>query len=410
MGYEAAPVDSVLFDALPISTDRYYNFTVQVSDDAKFDTVNVRVLVVSKGNFSADNDITIINNTFINVDADNRYKPIILNNPDSLPILVSGSTFAYRFIAFDPEDEDVSWEIDELAFSGMDDLDEATNQTFFGNGTSGPYALDQAPSSPSRIVVQVNGVLLTAVADYTTSGSSLTFVSLTPGALDTIFVQYISTTTGFDSLLFDQGSSSLPSGLFINNDTGWIVGTLPSQIEDLKTYEFDVIAYRTLFPSDRSDKVRFSITAKRSVNEEIVWNTDMDLGIIDNGAVSELAVSASNTLGKELEYQIIYQPFRKLPQGLRFLRTGRLIGRVTFRYFSLDGQSAEINLLSTEGLEIGMTVQGVGVASGCEITEIISSTAVKVQPAIYVTQGSVLTFSNDQKSISVSTISNARQW
>jgi hypothetical protein len=58
----------------------------------------------------------LINNTFISIDADNKYEPIILNSPDSLPVLVSGSTFAYKFLAYDPEEEPVSWAIDELAF------------------------------------------------------------------------------------------------------------------------------------------------------------------------------------------------------------------------------------------------------------------------------------------------------
>ena len=409
LGFEAAPIESVIFDALPLSSDRYYNFTVQVTDGGKIDTVNVRVLIVSKSSFTADNDITLINNSFITIDiaADNRYRPIILNAPDSLPILVAGSTFAYRFIAFDPEDEPVSWEIDELAFSGMDELDAAVSERFYGNGTTGPYVLAQSPATSARIVVHINGVLQTAIVDYVTAGASLTFVSATPSATDAIDIQYISTVTGFDSLRFDQGSSSLPSGLFINPRTGWIFGTLPAQTEDTKTYSFDVRAYRTLFINNISDTVTFTITVKRDLNEEIVWNTDVDLGSLDNGAISELEVSAYNTLGKELEYSIIYQPFRRIPQGLKFLKSGRFTGRVSFRYFSLDGQVAWLNLTSTQDLAVGMTIQGVGVAAGCEITAIVDSNTIEIQPAIYVTQGTILIFTNDQISKSVSTTSNA---
>ena len=407
LGYEAAPIESVIFDALPISADKYYNFTVQVSDDLKVDTINVRLLIVSKGNYTADNAITLINNTFIPVDADNKYQPVILNNPASLPVLVSGSTFAYKFLAYDPEDEDVSWRIDELAFSGMDELDAAVSQTFLGDGTSGPYSLDFTPLNAERIVVQVNNVLYTAYTDYTVSGSQLTFTSLTPSTTDSIFIQFISTTTGYDSILFDQGASGLPSGLSINTDTGWAIGTLPTQVDDFITYSFTVYAFRTLFPTDESDGVSFSLTVKRTLNEEIVWTTDFDLGIIDNGAVSEIAVEAYNTLGKELTYSLIYAPFRKIPQGLRFLRTGRMIGRTTFRYFSLDGQAAWLNITSTQDLVVGMTIQGVGVAAGCKLTAIIDSNTIEVSPAIYVTQGTVLVFSNDTTQKSVSTTSNA---
>ncbi len=407
LGYEAAPVESVIFDALPLSADKYYNFTVQVSDDLKVDTVNVRLLIVSKGNYTADNNITVINNTFIRIDADNKYRPTILNNPESLPVLVSGSRFAYQFLAYDPEDEDVSWRIDELAFSGMDELDAAASQTFLGDGTSGPYTLESTPINAARIVVQVNEVLYTAYTDYTVAGDQLTFTSLVPAVTDSIFIQFISVTTGYDTLFFDQGASGLPSGISINEDTGWALGFLPDQTEDFKTYSFTVYAFRTLFPDEVSDGVSFSLTVKRTLNEEIVWTTDFDLGTIDNGAVSELEIDAYNTLGKELVFKLIYAPYRRIPQGLKFLRTGRLIGRTSFRYFTLDGQAAWLNITSTEDLVVGMTVQGVGVAAGCKLTAIVDSNTIEVSPAIYVTQGTVLVFSNETIQKAVSTTSNA---
>lgn len=408
LGFEAGPNDAVVYDSQPLSQDRYYNFTIQVTDGARFDTVNVQVLIVSKGSFTADNAITLINNSFITIDisADDKYRPIILNAPESLPILVSGSTFAYKFVAYDPEDEDISWTIDELATSGMDELDAALFEVLNGNGTN-TVAMTIAPASASRIVVFVNDVRLVAGTDYSTAGTSLIFATLTPITGDLILVQYISTTTGFDSLLFDQGATALPAGLSINQDTGWVIGTLPQQVADLVTYEFNVLAYRTLYPSQQSLPITFSLTVRRSLNEEILWTSPTDLGTIDNGAVSEIQISAYNTLGKELEYAVVYEPSKRTPQGLKFLRSGRFTGRVTFRYFSLDGQQAVLNVTSTENLVVGMSIQGVGVSAGCTITAIVNDTTIEVQPAIYVTQGTILTFTNIQTSVAVSTISNA---
>jgi hypothetical protein len=407
LGFEAAPNESVIFDALPVSADKFYNFTVQVSDDLKVDTVNVRLLIVSKGNFTADSTAIAINNTFITVDADNEYIPIILNNPESLPVLVSGSTFAYKFVAYDPEDEPISWAIDELEASGMDDLDAAVDQLLAGNGTGTSYVLDQTPLNETRIVVFVNDVRLTGLVDYTLSGATLTFTSLTPTVDDIIYVQFISITTGFDTLVFDQGAEGLPASLVIDVNTGWVLGSLPTQVPEYATYTFDVVAYRRINPQIRSRQTRFTITSKRGVNEEIVWTTPFDLGVIDNGAVSELSIDAYNTYGKELYFEVIYNPFRKLPQGLKFLRTGKLIGRVTFRYFALDGQTAELNITSTQDLSVGMSVQGAGVAAGCKITEIVDSNTIRVAPAIYVDQGTILVFSNDVVQKSASTTSNA---
>ena len=488
LGFDAVPVDYEIYDPLIKSRDRYYNFTLQVSDGIKFDTLNVRILVVSKSSFTSDNDLTFINNTFISIDTDDKYRPIILNAPDSLPTLVSGSTFAYRFLAFDPEDADISWSIDELAFSGMDDLDlneDLQVQEFVGNGTSGPYTLNQTPLNAGRITVRLDTVLLTASTDYTVVGDQLTFVNtntsftgtisgttltvtstptgsgiitgavlngigviagttitanltgtqfsssstwtvsanhtptgsititIAPSATNNIEVMFVEVNYGFDTLLFDQGAYGLPTGITINPDTGWAIGSLPTPELDVlftaetRTYEFKVRAYRTLQPGLTSDEVTFSITVKRTLNEEIIWTSPANLGEMDNGAISELYVDAYNTLGKELDYTIVFENYRKTPQGLKFLRSGRFTGRTTFRYFSLDGTSAKLNIVSTTDLEVGMLVQGPGVTSGCKISAIVDSNTIEVRPAIYVSQGTLLTFTNITVTKVVSTTSNS---
>ena len=478
LGYEAAGIESVVFDVLPESTDRNYNFIIQVTDGVKYDTINVRILVVSKGNFTGDNDITIVNNTFLSIDQDNRYRPIILNAPDSLPVRVVGDTFAYKFLAYDPEDEDVSWRIDELAFSGMDDLDAAVDQIVTGNGTAGPYTLDN-PAGATDICVRVNDVLLTAIDDYTTVINQLTFTNYpissivrtndevivtlssihaytagdtvdvygvstsnmngrftitevvsdyvfkydqgatdasdstgtvairAPNPTDVVEILFISSVTGFDTIRFDQGAAGLPSGLVISQDTGWLFGTLPAQTEDTKTYELSIRAFRSLAVDYLSDPVIFTLTVKRTRNEEIIWNTPYDLGSMDNGSTSELTISATNTIGKELEYSLIYEPYRRVPQGLKMLRSGNFVGKVTFRYFSLDGARGFLPLATTNGIEVGMSVQGVGVAAGCEVTAILEDNVIEIKPAIYVVQGAALTFSNDNATIVINTIANA---
>ena len=407
-GYDGVDNDSKIYDPRVNSTDRFYNFKVQITDGLKFETKNVALMIVSKGDFTADNSITLINNTFINIDADNKYRPIILNTPDSLPILVSGSVFAYRFLAYDPDDEQVSWQIDELDFSGMDDLDYPIEQVMFGDGTTGPYTLVNTPINAARITVRVNDILLTAYTDYTTAGDQLTFTSITPLITDVIQILFIEVNSGFDTLLFDQGASGLPSGLSINELTGWIFGTLPDQVDEFVTYTFRITAFRTATPSERSDTASFSLTVQRTLNEEIVWTSPSFLGFIDNGAVSELAVEAYNTLGKELSYAFSYdEPYKKLPQGTKFLSSGRLIGRTTFRYFSLDGASATLNLTNTNNLVVGMQIAGPGVSSGCRVTEIFNTTQVEVRPAIYVEQGTLLTFFNLDSTTIKSTTTNS---
>ena len=406
LGFEAAGVESVIFDALPESTDRSYTFTVQVTDGAKFNTLNCRALIVSKANFTSDNDITIVNNTFITIDYNNSYRPIILNAPNSLPTRVAGDTFAYKFLAYDPEQKSVQWTVDDLLFSGLDQLDYPVSQSLNGDGSTGPYTMDRAAAA-ADISVRINDTIYFPTVDYTTSGTDLTFVSLTPSATDIIEILYIAVGTGFDTLFFDQGAEGFPSGLSIDRDTGWLFGTLPEQTEDIKTYSFSVKAYRELTPGVISDPVVFSLSVKRTRNEEIVWISPADLGEIDNGAVSEFTIEATNTAGKTLDYSIIYSTNRRVPQGLKMLSTGDLIGRVSFRYFSLDGETGFLPVTSTQNLVVGMSVQGIGVAAGCKVTAIIDANTVEVKPAVYVVQGTPLTFTNDTNTFVVNTSANA---
>lgn len=406
LGFEAAGVESVIFDALPESTDRSYTFTVQVTDGAKFNTLNCRALIVSKANFTSDNDITIVNNTFITIDYNNSYRPIILNAPNSLPTRVVGDTFAYKFLAYDPEQKSVQWTVDDLLFSGLDQLDYPVSQSLNGDGSTGPYTMDRAAAA-ADISVRINDTIYFPTVDYTTSGTDLTFVSLTPSATDIIEILYIAVGTGFDTLFFDQGAEGFPSGLSIDRDTGWLFGTLPVQTEDIKTYSFSVKAYRTLTPGVISDPVVFSLSVKRTRNEAIVWISPADLGEIDNGAVSEFTIEATNTAGKTLDYSIIYSTNRRVPQGLKMLSTGDLIGRVSFRYFSLDGETGFLPVTSTQNLVVGMSVQGIGVAAGCKVTAIIDANTVEVKPAVYVVQGTPLTFTNDTSTFVVNTSANA---
>jgi hypothetical protein len=73
------------------------------------------------------------------------------------------------------------------------------------------------------------------------------------------------------------------------------------------------------------------------------------LGIIDNGATSELYVKAVNSAGIELQYRLKQGPtpplspnyvpgvYNSLPQGLTLMSSGNIVGRVSFNTFALDG-------------------------------------------------------------------------
>jgi hypothetical protein len=139
----------------------------------------------------------------------------------------------------------------------------------------------------------------------------------------------------FDMTKFDQGTTSLPPGLSIDNVTGWLTGHIPKITGATVTYQFDVIAYKQNYPTYVSLPVTFSLTVLGDINNTVTWLTPQNLGQIDNGAISELSVSASSNAGKLLVYSLEGSVSR-LPQGLELLPNGLISGRATFEYFSLD--------------------------------------------------------------------------
>jgi hypothetical protein len=298
-GYGVEADDSFPYDFSSGSKDKVYSCQIQVTDGYSYDIVPVTIAIVSKGNFTTDNNITIINNTSLQVDADNKYVPVIVTDPSVIPVLEEGSKFSFKFDAIDPEDDVVYW----------------------------------------------------------------------------------------------SANAGLPNGLTISSVTGWMTGTIPIQTEEQKTYTFNVTAYKRDKPTYVSVPTQVNITTVRDSSNYVSWVSPSNIGTIINGSTSEFKISAVSNLGKDIIYTKLDLPSDRLPQGLKMLPTGEIIGRTTFQYFGIDGHSSKVSIEdTTTAIQVGMTVQGPGVASGCVVTQVIDSHTVEIQPAIYVTEGTQITF------------------
>lgn len=108
-GYDDEPSDEFPYDFAATSRDKTYTFSVQVTDGTNVDVIPVSVAVISKDHFTADNDITKINNSMLPIDADNSYPPIITTDSSVIPTLTSGDRFAFQFEAFDPQGNVIYW-------------------------------------------------------------------------------------------------------------------------------------------------------------------------------------------------------------------------------------------------------------------------------------------------------------
>ncbi len=187
-----------------------------------------------------------------------------------------------------------------------------------------------------------------------------------------------------------RANSSIPSGLTIGTFTGWLTGTIPSQVDETVTYTFGVIAYKRDYTEIESLVKTVTITVVRDGTNYITWNTAGYLGTAINGSPSEFYVEAYNNSGKTITYTHVGG---LLPPGTRLdSTTGLIEGRLSFQYFSLDGTSSTITVANTYGVVSGMTVTGPGVASGCSVTEVINSTSLVIQPALHISAGVDVTF------------------
>lgn len=137
---------------------------------------------------------------------------------------------------------------------------------------------------------------------------------------------------------------AFPPGLTLDTNTGWLYGMIPDLGLTELTYDFAIQVQRIDEPATLSDPYYFSMNLIGSVDNALIWITDSDLGSIDTGETSVLAVSAVSAAGLPLFYQLkeLNYPtvntgtYNKLPQGLKLLMSGHIAGRVSFNTFALD--------------------------------------------------------------------------
>jgi hypothetical protein len=354
IGYDQTNEDTFPYDFPAEGQDRSYTFTLMVSDGANFDTASININVVAKGHLTADNAITLINNTFLTVDTDNNYPPVIITDPSTIPVLTVGDNFTFKFDAIDPDD-----------------------------GNHGA----------------------------TRWGTSANISA---------------------------------AGMTISNITGWMSGTVPQQSEAQKEYTFGVYAYHETNPTVLSVIVPVTITTVKDSSNYITWTTLAKLGTLVNGTISEYKITAINNAGRDLTYSLLPRyavtingttvkvdaadvfaaiamvreklqinqsvpdsaftitPIAaNMPSNLSLMPNGEIVGRCGFEYFSIDNHSANITVDNTSGITTGMNVTGPGVAAGCHVIGVYGPNTVKIQPSVFITEGSEINFINLITNVSV---------
>ncbi len=159
---------------------------------------------------------------------------------------------------------------------------------------------------------------------------------------------------------FDRGTLSLPPGLSLNPQTGWLTGYIPDQLLTETTYQFAIQVRKigdgsSLEPGVSSPLAFFTLTVIGDIEADTIWITGPDLGIINNGAVSVFAVRAENLGDAVLQYRLASGFDNRLPQGLTLQPSGHITGRASFNTFALDGGTTTFDINANPRLGIDKT-------------------------------------------------------
>ena len=308
-GYDKGVFDQYVWDFEGATLTKTYKFTIRLYDGVQFTERKYKMTILAKSFFRADNNIlradsddvksesgVLTSRTIFRADKDGFIYPTMITDPVTVPIIKQDRAFAFKFDAYYPNP---NYKIRyQITNSPVDEFGER----------------------------------------------------------------------GFDSIGFDSSVLALPGGLTLDQETGWITGSI-GIIEGLKrSYDFQIRAWVeipiSLTEAERrySNAVQFRLQILSAAANQIIFSSPANLGIIDNGRISTLQIAAAANDGQELRYtlkstmkalitanpddqRIVSGMPSRMPQGLSLLPSGRISGRTTFDYYSMDrNKQAEIFL------------------------------------------------------------------
>lgn len=366
-GYDRTAWDQFPFDFATRSASRNYQFTVAITDGKSANLRTFEIFVYSRDSMTADNTEQTADNSFITADVITARTPIILTPTGDLGTVRADNYFATRFEAVDFDGDVLEFDLTQGAGVGFDPTEfvgkskslscetvagnavitvtkqsavtpAAVTQLFVGMAVTGPgiAANTRVTSITDNLITVDRPCLRTGVATIIFSGKQPndTAGNDTAGSFDR------------DDETFDSGTFSLPPGLNLDSGTGWLYGYIPDQGATVADYQFAVRVRKRDRPDIISDFYVYNLTITGNIDTEVIWLTDPDLGVIDNGAISLLSVAARNTGGRSLSYRMAPNTVNRLPQGLTLQPSGHITGRVSFNTFALDGGATSFDQLT----------------------------------------------------------------
>ena len=325
---------SIVIDEL---NDRTFELTVTGQDVPEFTTNSGKL-----GDYY-DGQLVNIQIGYTDPDVDDTVVVSLASGELPPGITVSETGLLYGYIA--PSDDiniaDDGWE--ETAF---DAYPLQFNQGTISKRYEFSLRLDDGKNSSIRSFYIFVGLLTADTSAFTADNTNVTVDAVTRAPYienytenlgtfkhDNYFIHQFEGADHVGDVLNYSSSGTLPGGLVLDSDTGYLYGELASIGSNETTYSFTITVYKKE-DTPVSTTYDYQITIQGELNESVEWDTDADLGSIDNGSVSILSVSASSDTG-DLKYKLKSGEYNKLPSGLTLNESGNIVGRVAYNMFRL---------------------------------------------------------------------------
>jgi hypothetical protein len=347
-GYDSFLYESTTFDFyaptnFPRKLNRFYEFTIKVSDGDTSTNRTFKIYVVGDDYFKADT--TGINNqnagTFT-ADATFVRAPI-WTTPKNLGIKRASNYHIFKLDVYDDKNPNpIAYELDKInpriqAVATPNSNEEnrlGTNKIRIKKTSGAPLLTDKVylKNYIEKYIIPDNNTdpIISIIADDTI----YTITNIQTTSIDTEYVLTIypsltitiptNTSIGIGTI------SQLPPGMVFDIGNGEIFGVVPYQTSISQTYNFTAIAYRMEFKSDHIEIGRsrrtFTVTILGTVDNIITWYTNSNLGQIAANLICNLFVKATTTIpNTSLIYRI---KSGNLPPGINLNLNGELIGKV----------------------------------------------------------------------------------
>lgn len=325
-GYDVLKYDyaGIGYDYFTISQprvlNRIYEFVIAVTDG---DTLTppqrkFQLYVVNPAYFRADSESLISNSNVYTADVTYNQQPVWVTSPN-LGTYRANNYLTFVLDVFDTGS--VYYKLEQVnALSIAYAKRRSLQDNRIGSYTISTIATAVSPQvghyikfNGSNIYNRVVDVMLYSTNEYTLTLASPLDINVPNG------------------LRFFVGTKSqLPPGMSFDNISGDVFGKVPAQAAITTSYNFTVSAIRVGdADSDETNVVPrvFTVDIIGEIDSVIIWNTQSDLGVINAGYTSLLAINATTTL---LNATIIYNIVSgKLPPGLSLAYDGEITGSVS---------------------------------------------------------------------------------